>query len=430
MAQQGLRPKLNPQAIDAYLTLGYVPAPQTAFDGIEQVMPGHVRRMDMRGQRQWRWWNLAEQTPTPLPQGQWNEQFLHLLDDATRIRMRSEVPFGAFLSGGVDSSTVVGLMARHSSQPIKTFCIGFTDPRFDESPHALAAAQRFGSQHSVETVKLGMLERWQQCLYHCDQPHGDASFMPTLRVSELAARHVKVVLTGDGGDELFGGYEKYASFFANPAVHALDDDAFQRAYLQSVSLFLPEEKARLYSASFARATAGNDVFAQSIKPWFDQVPQQDRLNQVLYFDTQSLLCGNNLVKPDRMGMAVSIENRAPFLDHRVVEFAFGTPGEHKLFEGDLKHRYKQAVVPLIGEHLALRKKQMFTVPIGEWFRGERYGWLAATLRTSGLLAQMFDPIEVERLLQTHRTGDANHTRELRALAALALWADRFEVELG
>jgi asparagine synthase (glutamine-hydrolysing) len=143
----------------------------------------------------------------------WAEEFMALLDDATRIRLRADVPFGAFLSGGVDSSTIVGLMARHVTEPVKTFCIGFEDPRYDESAFALQAAQRFGCEHTSEIAELNMLAQWPRVLHHLDQPHGDASFMPTLRVSELAAKHVKVVLTGDGGDELFAGYDKYAAVF-------------------------------------------------------------------------------------------------------------------------------------------------------------------------------------------------------------------------
>ena len=161
------------------------------------------------------------------------------------IRLRADVPFGAFLSGGVDSSTIVGLMARHVKEPVKTFCIGFEDPRYDESAFAAQAARRFGCQHTAEVAELNMLGRWPMVLHHLDQPHGDASFMPTLRVSELAAKHVKVVLTGDGGDELFAGYDKYAQFFARPDALTLPQADFERAYFDSISLFSPAAKAAL-----------------------------------------------------------------------------------------------------------------------------------------------------------------------------------------
>ncbi len=313
-------------------------------------------------------------------------------------------------------------MARHVKEPVRTFCIGFADPRFDESAYAAQAAQRFGCAHTSEIAELNMLDRWPQVLHHLDQPHGDASFMPTLRVSELAARHVKVVLTGDGGDELFAGYGKYAEFFARPEAASLGERAFQRAYFDAISLFAPAAKHALYRPEVAARLREVDSFEAAARPWFDEAAHFDRINQALYLDMQLLLSGNNLVKPDRMGMAVSIEARTPFLDWRMMEFAFRSRGATKLSAGgDKKHWYKRAVAPLIGEDLAYRKKQMFTVPVGEWFRRESHPWLRQLLEDSPLLQQLFLPVQVRRLLDAHRDGHANHTRELRALAALALW---------
>jgi asparagine synthase (glutamine-hydrolysing) len=318
-------------------------------------------------------------------------------------------------------------MARHVSKPVQTFCIGFADPRFDESAFAAEAARRFGCDHTMEVAELNMLDRWEHVLYHLDQPHGDASFMPTLRVSELAARHVKVVLTGDGGDELFAGYEKYEQYFArhDPAA---SDEAFQRSYFDSISLFTPQAKNALYRPAVAAQLQGIDSFTAAAQPWFQEAAHFDRINQALYLDMQLLLSGNNLVKPDRMGMAVSIEARTPFLDWRMMEFAFRSRGATKLGAGgDKKHWYKKAVEPLIGHDLAYRKKQMFTVPVGEWFRKESYPWLSDLLRTSPLLQRLLRAEAVTALLEQHRDGSANHTRELRALAALALWARQAQV---
>ena len=201
------------EAIHHYLSFNYIPAPWTIWRGVRHVMPGTWMKFTRTGVQTQRWWNLAAQQEREFEFGEWAEEFMAILDDATRIRLRADVPWGAFLSGGVDSSTIVGLMARHVEQPVKTFCIGFADPRYDESAFAAEAARRFGCDHTSEIAELNMLDRWPHVLYHLDQPHGDASFMPTLRVSELAARHVKVVLTGDGGDELFAGYDKYSDFF-------------------------------------------------------------------------------------------------------------------------------------------------------------------------------------------------------------------------
>lgn len=420
-ARQGLD-GIDLEAVHHYLTFNYIPAPWTIWQGVRHVMPGTWMKFTRAGVETRRWWNLAAQREADQEFGAWAEEFLAILEDATRIRLRADVPWGAFLSGGVDSSTIVALMARHVQQPVRTFCIGFADPRFDESQFADEAARRFGCRHTSEIAEMNMLDRWPQVLHHLDQPHGDASFMPTLRVSELAARHVKVVLTGDGGDELFAGYDKYADYFARPEAASLDDDAFRRSYFDSISLFAPAAKLGLYSDEMARQVGGIDSFRSAALPWFEQAGHFDRLNQALYLDMQLLLSGNNLVKPDRMGMAVSIEARTPFLDWRMMEFAFRSRGATKLHGEDKKHWYKRAAAPLIGQDLAYRRKQMFTVPIGEWFRGESHGWLAETLRGSALLRRLFRPGPIEAMLAAHRDGTANHTRELRALAALALWA--------
>ena len=409
-------------AIHHYLTFNYIPAPWTIYQDIKHVMPGTWMKFTRTGVQTQRWWSLADQQERDYRFEDWSEEFMSVLDDATRIRLRADVPFGAFLSGGVDSSTVVGLMARHVNRPVKTFCIGFEDPRYDESAFALQAAQRFGCDHTMEVAELNMLAQWPRVLYHLDQPHGDASFMPTLRVSELAARHVKVVLTGDGGDELFAGYDKYAAFFARPDAQTLSPEAFARQYFDSISLFSPAAKNALYLPAVRQQLAGIDSFTEAAKPWFDEAGHFDRVNQALYLDMQLLLSGNNLVKPDRMGMAVSIEARTPFLDWRMMELAFRSRGATKLSrEGDKKHWFKKAAIPLIGPDLALRKKQMFTVPVGDWFRTSSYEWLKNTLQKSELLAQVFIRLEVDLMLERHKSGAANHTRELRALAALALW---------
>ena len=419
----GRKPGMCLEAIHHYLTFNYIPAPWTAYEGVRHVMPGTWQKVTRgRHVQTQRWWSLAVQHEQDHRFDAWAEEFMALLDDATRIRLRADVPFGAFLSGGVDSSTIVGLMARHVKEPIKTFCIGFEDPRYDESAFALQAAQRFGCQHTSEVAELNMLARWPQVLHHLDQPHGDASFMPTLRVSELAAKHVKVVLTGDGGDELFAGYDKYAQFFARPDALALPQAAFERSYFDSISLFSPEAKAALYRPEVRAQLASIDSFSAAAQPWFAEAQHFDRINQVLCLDMQLLLSGNNLVKPDRMGMAVGIEARTPFLDWRMMEFAFRSRGATKLSaSGDKKHWFKRAAVPLIGEDLAYRKKQMFTVPVGEWFKGELHGWLRDTLNSSEPIGELFEPAVVTAMLNQHREGTGNFTRELRALTALALW---------
>jgi asparagine synthase (glutamine-hydrolysing) len=417
------RPAMDKEALHHYLSFNYVPAPYTIYEGIRHLMPGHVMKVTNDGQKTWRWWSLADVQPVHgRSEEDWIEEFNAILDDAVRLRLRSDVPFGAFLSGGVDSSTVVGLMARHMSEPVKTFCIGFDDPRYDESAFAQAAADRFGTHHTMERVAPDMLDLWPMATYHCDQPHGDISFLPTYRVSELAVRDVKVVLTGDGGDELFAGYDKYKSFFSAPALNTLDDATFQRRYFESISLFSPESKAMLYGSAMKLATDGIDSFDVA-RPWFEAVPHQDRINQALFLDMQLLLSGNNLVKPDRMGMAVSLEARTPFLDWRMIEFAFQMPGELKLKDGETKHLYKKAVTPLIGDDLAYRKKQMFTVPVGEWFRKEKSDYCTKQLALLPRLGDVINLNKANNLLCKHIDGSENNTREIRALISLSHWLE-------
>ena len=269
------KPAMDKEALHHYLSFNYVPAPYTMYEGIRHLMPGHIMKITQDGARTWRWWDLADMQPEhDRSEADWIEEFNFILDDAVRLRLRSDVPFGAFLSGGVDSSTVVGLMARHMNEPVKTFCIGFHDPRYDESAFAQAAADRFGTQHTMERVDPDMLDLWPMATYHCDQPHGDISFLPTYRVSELAVRDVKVVLTGDGADELFAGYDKYKNFFSKQDLESLDINAFQRSYFDSISLFDTVEKRDIYGATMSTTSSQLQSF-DVVKPWFDAVPHQD-----------------------------------------------------------------------------------------------------------------------------------------------------------
>jgi asparagine synthase (glutamine-hydrolysing) len=415
------RPDPDHAAIHHYLTFNYVPPPMTIFSGVKHLMPGNRLTISPSGCDVSRWWDLASIVPEhDRHEKDWQEEFNAILDDSVRIRMRCDVPFGAFLSGGVDSSTVVGLMARHQSEPVKTFCIGFDDPRYDEAQFAQAAADRFGTQHVMERVNPDLLDLWPRATYFCDQPHGDVSFLPTHGVAELAVRHVKVVLTGDGGDELFAGYDKHREFFARPDVDGLGKEAFFRRYFDSISLFDHTAKLKLYRRDAADRLGALDSFDVA-RPWLENVPHQDRINQALYLDMQLLLSGNNLVKPDRMAMAVSLEARTPFLDVRMMEFAFRMPGSLKLRNNETKYLYKKAVTPLIGADLAYRKKQMFTVPVGEWFKTRLKGYCEAHVDRLAGACDLFDRSALQQLVSDHADGSQNRTREIRALIALNHW---------
>lgn len=424
----GIDKKVDYNALDSFLSFNYVVPPSTMFKGVKHVMPGTYLKVTELKVEETRWWDIADTELQVKTENQWIGEFNEILDDAVKIRLRADVPFGAFLSGGVDSSSVVGLMTKHMAQPVKTFTIGFNDEKFDESPFAQLAAERFETEHVVEKVEANLLSLWPKATYHCDQPHGDVSFMPTYRVAELASRKVKMVLTGDGADELFAGYDKYKEFFAQESAFDMSEQDFRISYLDNISLFKAADKEGLYSTEFSSSVKRGNAESY-VNPLFDKVQQMDRINQALYIDTMLLLPGNNLVKPDRMGMAVSIENRAPFLDYRMIELAFAMPGALKLQHGETKYIYKKAVAELIGEDLTYRKKQMFTVPISEWLKHDLKDMVLDLLLSEKALSRnLFNKTYIETLYADHCSDRANNTRELRALMALEIWFREFSVE--
>ncbi len=425
LLKAGIPREMNPEGLHHFLSFNYIPPPRTIFKGVTHLEAGTMMRVSVDGTETARWWDLTAVAAEERTDEEWISELNDTLDDAVRLRLRSDAPFGAFLSGGVDSATVVGLMARHMKEPVKTFCIGFHDPAFDEAPYALTAAERFGASHTMERVDLNMLSLWPLATYHCDQPHGDVSFLPTYKVSELAARHVKVVLTGDGGDELFAGYDKYKNFFAGDDAFQGDDEDFRGAYYRNISLFDDDFKSRLYTTDFAAKLKDVSSYDE-IKVLFERSSHMDRINQALYIDMIELLAGNNLVKPDRMGMAVSLEARTPFLDYRMMELAFRIPGSLKIKDGETKYILKKAVAPLIGRELAYRKKQMFTVPVGNWFRDSLSGATAGFILSDRAIDRgLFRREVIEDILGRHKSGASNYTREIRALISLELWFRTF-----
>ena len=413
-------------ALAQMLALGYVPPPATAFARVRHLAPGHWARLDAQGYHAERYWSLDPVQENPdITEAEACDRLLSLLDDATRIRLRADAPFGAFLSGGLDSSSVVGHMVRHMTSPVRTYSIGFADPRFDETPHAKAAAERFGTHHRTELAKPDLTRLWPRFIYHCDQPHQDVSFMPIDMVSALAASEVKMVLTGDGGDELFAGYTKYLGPFPNGDVNGLTS-GWEDRYARQTGLLQGEEPARLLSGALSDAFCDGQPY-RALTQALNDAPGRDPINRVLYADTTVLLPGNNLVKPDRMAMANSLEVRSPFLDYRMVEFAFTVPGAMKLKGGETKAIMKTAVRELLGDALTYRDKQMFTVPIGEWFRQALAGYCRLMLLDGRLEARgLFDMGEVRRMLDAHITGEGNYTRQLRAMISIEIWYRLFQ----
>lgn len=417
----GPRPQADPVSIAQYFALNYIPAPRTAFAGIRHLPPAHVAELSASGVRLERYWDLGAVAAEPaMTTADAQAGLIRLLDDATRIRMRSDAPFGAFLSGGLDSSSVVAFMSMYRTEAVRTFSIGFDDPRFDETAQARAASERFGTLHTSKVMDPDAVALWPQMIWHCDQPHGDVSFMPMLQVSEIAARDVKMVLTGDGGDELFAGYEKYFALLpggsADPA-----EPGWEGRFVRGCGLLQGDQAAELLAGDAGAAFRDTNPYS-ALEDAIEAAEGQDPINRVLFAETTTLLPGNNLVKPDRMAMAKSLEVRSPFLDYRMAEFAFQVPGSYKLRDGQTKWVFKRAVAPLLGEALTYRKKQMFTVPIGEWLRQALAGYARDVLCDGRLYDRgVVSASSVERMLAEHIAGTANHTRQIRALISLEIW---------
>lgn len=411
----------NHQALARFFALNYIPQPHTAFEGIEHLPPAHMAIISPNGIEVEPYWSLSDVQPNPdMTKDEAKDQLLSLLDDATRIRMRSDAAYGAFLSGGLDSSSVVGLMTRHTDKPIKTFSIGFSDPRFDETYFAELAASRFQTEHIAKCVEQDVTQNWPRVVWYSDQPHGDVSFMPMDLVSQLASHDVKMVLTGDGGDELFAGYEKYLDFFPNGQIDHLAS-GWEDDFCRKTGLLLGDEASKLLRGDLAQAFGDIDPYyelSESIR----KTGHQDPINRVLIAETEVLLPGNNLVKSDRMSMANSLEIRSPFLDYRMAEFSMQVPGWMKLENNETKAIYKHAVRELLGDELTYRKKRMFTVPIGEWFRKNLQGYCQDILLSGRLEARgLFDMHFVRQMLHQHANEQHNYTRQIRSLIAIELW---------
>ncbi|HVZ19893.1 MAG TPA: asparagine synthase (glutamine-hydrolyzing), partial [Vicinamibacterales bacterium] len=440
---------LDPAALDHYLAYLYTPRDRSIFRGIGKLPPGHYLKVHAGRVEQIEYWSLPVDRRFEGSEGDALEALDATLAGAVASHMVSDVPLGAFLSGGIDSSVVVALMARASSRPVQTFSIGFDEAAFNELPHARRVAEHLGTEHHEFVVRpdaLGILDR---LIWHFDEPFGDASAIPTWYVSEIARRHVTVVLSGDGGDELFGGYDRYlphprvASFdrlapgvgraVAAAAWRAIPHGARGRnflrhvardprgRYLDSVTFYHADERAALLSPDLRATLAGWDAEAHFAEP-FARLDGLPFAAQMMAFDFDTYLPGDCLTKVDRMSMAHSIESRVPLLDHEVVEFAASLPVGMKIRGDRRKHLLKQLAFRLVPREILDRPKQGFGVPIGHWFRGsmrEVFGDVlgSATARQRGY----FDAAFVGRVLQEHLDGKRDHALRLWQLLVFELW---------
>lgn len=453
--------KLNWNAVDHLFTGLTTPPLESIIEGIHKLDAGHILTASAaEGLRIERYWDIRFEPDYSLSEEYCAERIRELLEESVRLHLESDVPVGAFLSGGIDSSGVVAAMTRHASGRVKTFSIGFKEVQYNEAGFARLVAERLGTEHHEVIVDPDAWEFISDLIWHLDEPFGDPSAIPTYMVSKVAAEHVKVVLSGDGGDELFAGYDKYLverrerrmDFL--PAVLRKGPGAIARLlpegargrnfarhfslsgwerYLDASTLFRREEKEKLFRGDVREMIGGTDV-ARFDKEYLGGA-NGSWLSAIQCLDLKRYLPLDILTKVDRMSMAHSLETRVPLLDHKLVEFVATIPPEMKLRAGVTKYIFKQAMRGILPGQIIDRPKQGFAVPLGRWFRGELDGFVRELLLSDRCERRgIFNTSYIERLLELHRRRQDLYLK-LWTLVSFELWcrmfldrqADRVEV---
>jgi asparagine synthase (glutamine-hydrolysing) len=449
--------ELDPEGLDEFLTYEYIVAPRTILKHVRKLPPAsYLMWRDGHAQVK-RYWDAAS-----VPLRSWTDaEAIEALRGAMRQavvrQMMADVPIGAFLSGGIDSSTLVALMSEASRLPINTFSMGFDDGSYNELAYARDVAAAFKSNHREQTVTPALEPLFDKLVVHLDEPFADVSMFPTYMVSSLAREHVTVALSGDGGDELFGGYDAYeaqalaatlGSFgeAVMPALAAvaatLPPSEKKKGLVNKVKRFTagattaPSDlghyrwmvylgaaaKARLYAGGLRERLTAHDVYAP-VREALGRFSQDDVLNRQLYADLSIYLADDILVKVDRMAMATSLETRAPFLDGDVVELAFSMPARFKIRNGERKWVLKQAMRGILPDGILTRKKEGFSIPMKNWLRRDLQPLMRSLLAPERIRARgLFDAIEVSRLVEEHVAGRENHAHTLFPLMVFERWA--------
>jgi asparagine synthase (glutamine-hydrolysing) len=453
--------ELDLEALDQFLTYEYVIAPRTIFSGIRKLPAAHYLIYRDNEVTVRRYWSAADVVPRAWNDADATEALRAALTRAVERQMMADVPVGVFLSGGIDSSAVAAFMAAGAGpdRPVQSFSMGFADGSYNELPYAREVAAHLGTRHREGTVTPDVVTLFEKLVVHLDEPFADVSLFPTYLVSRMAREHVKVVLTGDGGDELFGGYDAYVAqqlagrlerVAPRFALRLLDRMAAvlppsekkkglvnkTRRFLSGIAqapadigqyrwmTFLsPASRARLYTPRLREALASRDVYAP-VREVFGEAAASDPLNHQLYADLRIYLADDILVKVDRMSMATSLETRAPFLDLDLMELAFSMPGTLKIRGGERKYILKRAMEGRLPARILERRKEGFSIPMKNWLRRELAGPMEALL-TSVATRGLFDPAELRRLMIEHRDGRENHAHVLFSLMVFERWAQEF-----
>lgn len=451
---EGAPPAVDPVALHHYLTFQYIPAPRTIFEGIRKLPTGHLLVYENGKASESRYWSVSyDHKRTGLSEPEYRDELLQLLEESVRIRLVSDVPVGAFLSGGLDSSTVVALMSRLTTQPVRTFSIGFKEDDFNELPYARQVADRFKTDHHEFLVEPSAIDILPTLVRVYDEPFADPSAIPTYYVSQLSRQYVTVILNGDGGDELLGGYPRYSFTELDRLAAACASDRtrerlrrlaerlptslpgawrirnrllrvlapFSRTYLSRICYFLPGEKDDLYTGGFSESVRQHDSLAL-LADWFDQAPASELLDRLLAVDTGTYLPDDLLVKVDRASMAHALEARSPFLDHLLVEYAASLPVDLKVRKGEGKYLLRVAMRGVLPDLVLTRPKMGFGVPLDRWYRAECKDFARETLLSARSLQRgYFKPERIRRLLDAEQGGACSYGMRVHALLMLELW---------
>ena len=454
--------ELQPDALLKYFALRYIPDPQTAFRKVRKLPPGHVLEFERGEVKTRRYWDLPKFGSRKIAN---EEECLELLEEelsrAVEMRLISEVPLGALLSGGVDSSLVVALMARASTSPVKTFSIGFGERRFNETEHAQVVANRFSTEHHELYVEPQISESVAEITSHLDEPFGDSSAIPTLAVCRMARKYVTVALSGDGGDEMFAGYDRYSQHVQRERLNLLPEPLgalYRRAvhpflpaftpgrgwaynaslpdcdrYLDSVSVLCGwEPGTSVFSREFLTEGAAAGSVIEEFREIYRTAPTSDSISRLQYVDTHSYLPGDVLTKVDRMSMAASLEMRSPLLDHVVCELAATIPVEWKIRNGEAKYILKKLAERVgVPREVLYRKKQGFAVPLVKWFKNELREEVTRVLTEPRTLQRGFyNEKGVKATLQEHFSGRRDRSEALWLLLTFELWNRNFRDRIG
>jgi asparagine synthase (glutamine-hydrolysing) len=433
---------VDPDAVQEYLALGYVPDPGCIFKGVRKLPPGHILLWDLtHGITLREYWSPARPETKVTDVREMIEELRRLIADAVDSHLESDVPLGAFLSGGIDSTTVVAHMTRLAPTAVETFSIGFEEEEFNEAPHAAQVARALGTKHTELIVRPDADALIEQVVRTFDEPFGDSSALPTMMVSELARRQVTVALSGDGGDELFGGYTRYGLMegritvrpaLARRLARLLGRGLPHWTYGRNRLLDLSRTRRGRYAATVAQAlhVAEGGVVVEAAEEleldrildhWFDRVADRDFLSQMTLVDLATYLPGDILTKVDRASMSVSLEARVPLLDHPLVEFAAALPGSVKRRDGEAKWILRQAINGIVPSSVLEQPKRGFGVPLGRWFRDELSYRLDTLTRTDRRVYAYVQHEGVARLIIEHRTGRRDHSQLLWRVLVLDLW---------